>query len=121
MLEQLKVHVGATMAELNQGSYEVAPPLFLNALCAPGTWDELPKSMRKTFVCNAPTVITDFEDPTLGTVNIDQLTRTTVPTLLTDGGRSRPWAAPVVKRPLRCRDAQGNSSRRCRTRSRNPL
>lgn len=98
LLQELGVHVGATMAELKQGNFEAALPLFLNGVCAPGTWNELPESMQETFIYNAPTAITDFEDPTLGTIDVDQLTRVTLPTLLTDGGRSRPWAAAVVNR-----------------------
>lgn len=98
LLKELEAPVGTAMAELHRGNFETALPLFLNGVCAPGTWNELPESMRDTFIYNAPTAITDFEDPTLGTIDVEQLPRLTVPTLLTDGGCSRPWAAAVVTR-----------------------
>ena len=98
MLGELQGQVGMVMGELTQGNHETAARLFMDTLIAPGTWASLPDAMQRTFAYNAPTVITDFSDPTIGSLDVEQLTRLTVPTLLTLGGRSGPLAAAVQKR-----------------------
>ncbi len=98
MLREMQPQIGAIMGELTAGNHEKGARLFMGALMAPGTWDALPEPMQKTFVYNAPTVVTDFGEPTLGSLDVDQLSRLEMPVLLTDGGRSLPWAAAVQRR-----------------------
>lgn len=96
MMADVQPHVGAALAELQQGNDEKAAPLFLNSLCSAGAWDEIPETMQEAFINNAPAVLPPFQDPSLGAIDKDKLNRLNVPTLVTNGARSYAWLAAVV-------------------------
>lgn len=98
VLGELQAQIGVVMGELMQGNYETAASVFMDRLVAPGTWNSLPEAMQDSFVFNAPTVITDFNDPTLGTISTSALEQLNMPILITNGSVTLPWAGAVVER-----------------------
>lgn len=99
VLEDLQPRFGAVLADIERGDHEAAARRFMDTVVmGPGGWETLPEQMRETFAYNAPTVLNDFHDPALGVVDLDQLAGLTVPVLLTEGGRSEPWATAVLGR-----------------------
>ena len=63
----------------------------------PGWWDRLPPELHRTFVDNAPTFAISLADPDWSALDADQLERSGVPVLLTDGTDSPPWLPIIVR------------------------
>ena len=54
----------------------------------PGMWERLPDEVRQTMVDNAPTFLETIDDPRWADLDVERLSRRSVPLLLTDGERS---------------------------------
>lgn len=98
-MQDLQGRFGPVLADIEQGNHEAAARVFMDTVViGPGGWDALPEQMRQTYFHNASTVLNDFHDPTLGTLDIDQLAGLDVPVLLAGGGLSNPLFAAVLGR-----------------------
>lgn len=96
-MEGMQARLDRMIAELEQGNDEAAARLVIETVAmGPGAWDALPQQSRRTFIHNGPTWLDHANDPTQGSLNPDDLTRISVPTLLTEGGHSDPVDRAVV-------------------------
>ena len=64
----------------------------------PGTWAQLPREIRQTFVENAPTFLDEVHDPDQLVFELDWIRTFSRPVLLSRGAQSPPLFAPVVTR-----------------------
>jgi pimeloyl-ACP methyl ester carboxylesterase len=89
----------AVEQRLAAGDMEGGARLFFETVVfGPGAWEQLPEQSRRTFVTNAPTFLEEMRDPEQLRIDLDGLARFPHPTLLTNGGESKPEFLPVVAR-----------------------
>jgi len=63
----------------------------------PGSWDQLPRSLRETFVRNAPTFADERRDPFAGKVDLERLKTFPRPILLSKGDTSPTFLHAIVE------------------------
>lgn len=82
---------------IEAGEHERAARVFVEEIAfGPGTWDRLPRFVRKTFVENAATFAEEFRDPGVYRVDVDALRGFGGPTLLTRSEDSPAWFGVVI-------------------------
>jgi pimeloyl-ACP methyl ester carboxylesterase len=88
----------AQLAEEAEADPEGAARLFVEEVAfGPGSWDQLPRYLRETFVRNAPTFADERRDPDAGRVDLEGLGTFPRPILLTKGETSPPYLHAVVE------------------------
>lgn len=84
---------------LEAGDHPAAAERFVETVAlGPGEWAQLPESVRRTFVRNAPTYLGELRDPDALAVDLTELARYTKPILLSQGDQSPPMFAPILER-----------------------
>jgi pimeloyl-ACP methyl ester carboxylesterase len=90
-------HQDAVVTRLAAGDLEGGARQFVETIAfGPGAWEQLPPQTRQTFVDNAPTFLSDAEDPDGFTVGLEALASFPHPLLLTRGDASPPFFRPIV-------------------------
>ena len=78
---------------------EAGARLFVETMSSgPGAWDRLPPEMRRTHIANARTFLDETRDAEQLALDLAALARFDRPALLTLGGKSPPFFAPVADR-----------------------
>lgn len=76
-----------------------AAELFVEEVAfGPGSWDHLPKGMRRMMIHNASTYLDESRDPEATVIDEAALVRFRAPVLLTSGDQSPPLFGPVLER-----------------------
>ncbi|MGH2683307.1 MAG: alpha/beta fold hydrolase [Actinomycetota bacterium] len=87
----------AQLAEQTEADPEGAARRFVEEVgFGPGSWDQLPRFLRETFVRNAPTFADERRDPGAGWVDLERLKRFPRPILLSKGEVSPPYLHAIV-------------------------
>ena len=82
---------------IEEGDHERAARVFVEEVAfGPGTWERLPRFVRKTFVENAETFAEEFRDPGVYGVDVEALRRFAGPSLLTRSEDSPAWFGVVI-------------------------
>lgn len=101
-LAQLRPTMASTdsaMGHLRKAENEQGARLFVEEVAlGPGMWDQLPASLRETFVTHARTWLDEQTDPSWTVLDLDGLSACTVPVLLSRGSASPPWFSTVLER-----------------------
>jgi pimeloyl-ACP methyl ester carboxylesterase len=91
--------ITAAAARLAAGDAEGGARQFVETVAlGPGAWDQVPPTVRQTFVRNAATFLDETRDPKAFTLDLTELAAFPRPALLTRGDRSPAWFAPIVAR-----------------------
>jgi pimeloyl-ACP methyl ester carboxylesterase len=87
----------AQLAEQAEADPEDAARRFVEEVAfGPGSWDQLPRFLRETFVRNAPTFADERRDPGAGRVDLERLKRFPRPILLSKGEIGPPYLHAIV-------------------------
>ena len=94
-LERVQAGMSTVLALLERGDALGAARRFVDELAfEPGAWEQLPEPLRDTMIDAAPTLLAEQNDPLWASV--DGLGAIDCPVLLTQGGESPSWFAPIV-------------------------
>lgn len=97
LLKEVNRRTGAVVERIASGDHGGAAELFVETVAlGPGTWAQLPRELRQTFIENAPTFLDEADDPEQLAFNLDWIRGFFRPALLTQGDQSPPTFAPVV-------------------------
>ena len=83
---------------IERGEAEAAAREFVEIVLGPGAWEMLPEGNRATMVRNADTFAGEALDPAWVDIDLDALSRISVPVLLTQGDQSPPMFAAIIAR-----------------------
>jgi pimeloyl-ACP methyl ester carboxylesterase len=96
-LEAVQATARAVCAQVERGEARGAAERFVEEIAlGPGTWELLPEPLRETMVDSAAAFAVEQQDPAWADVELDELARTGVPMLISEGDESPPWFAPIV-------------------------
>jgi pimeloyl-ACP methyl ester carboxylesterase len=88
---------GRVVEIIETSDHERAARVFVEEVAfGPGTWERLPRFVRKTFVKNAETFAEEFRDPGVYGVDVAALGRFEGPVLLTRSDDSPAWFGVVL-------------------------
>lgn len=89
----------AVTARLKAGDIPGGAQQFVDEVAfGPGAWDQLPDSVRETFLNNALTAVNEGEDPDWSTLDLEGLAAFPCPALLSEGDQSPPWFPVIIGR-----------------------
>jgi pimeloyl-ACP methyl ester carboxylesterase len=98
-LAAVRERIAAVVPLLEAGDFEAGARRFVETIAfGPGAWEWLPASTREIFVSNAPTWLDELRDPTWMTLDLTRLSNYSGPALISLGGESPPYFAPVAER-----------------------
>jgi pimeloyl-ACP methyl ester carboxylesterase len=83
---------------IGRGEAEAAAREFVEIVLGHGSWEMLPEGNRATMVRNADTFAGEALDPAWADIDLDALSRISVPVLLTQGDQSPPMFAAIIAR-----------------------
>jgi pimeloyl-ACP methyl ester carboxylesterase len=99
MLEEVGKRIGAVVARIASGDDAGAARQFVETVAlGPGTWDQLSRDLKETFITNAPTFLDEAHDPEQLAFDLGWIGAFHGPSLLTTGDQSPPIFAPVVEK-----------------------
>jgi pimeloyl-ACP methyl ester carboxylesterase len=89
--------VGTVVELARDGDHAGAAELFVERVAfEPGTWPQLPESIRATMVAGAPAFVAEQSDPGWAVIDTDALAELRRPVLLSQGDESPPWFRMIV-------------------------
>jgi pimeloyl-ACP methyl ester carboxylesterase len=97
VLAEVGRRASAVIELLKAGDNAGGARLFVETIAlGPGTWEQLPEPMQRTFIVNAPTWLDETQDPEALTLDLARLATFTRPALVSHGGQSPPFFPRVV-------------------------
>ena len=97
-LSSVQQRTAAVIETLRTGDLEAGARQFVETIAfGPGTWDQLPPPMRKTFVFNAPTWLDEMNEPAAYRIDLDRLASFGAPLLMTQGDQSPPFFRAILE------------------------
>ena len=101
-LAAVQERIAAVVPLLEAGEIEAGARRFVETIAfGPGAWDQLPQTVRDTFVFNALTWLDELREPGWMSLDLERLAAFSAPTLLSFGGESPPFFPAVVQRIAR--------------------
>ena len=98
-IDEVVAGEGRVVEIIDAGDHERAARVFVEEIAfGPGTWERLPRFVRKTFIENAETFAEEFRDPGVYGVDVEPLRRFDRPVLLTGSDDSPAWFGVVIDR-----------------------
>jgi pimeloyl-ACP methyl ester carboxylesterase len=87
-----------TVVELARGGDQAgAAELFVERVAfEPGTWPQLPDSIKATMIAGAPAFVAEQSDPGWAVIDTDALAELRRPVLLSQGDQGPPWFGMIV-------------------------
>ena len=83
---------------IDKGDPEAGARHFVEHVAiGPGAWQLLPREMRAAMIRNAHSFAAELHDPDWGELDLAVLGELPMPVLLTRGGASLPWFAPIME------------------------
>ena len=99
MLAAVQERTASVLDTLSAGQTEAGAKQFVETVAfGPGTWDQLPPAMQRTFVFNAPTWFDEMQEQEAFTLDLDSLSEFGGPVLITEGDQSPPFFHVIVER-----------------------
>jgi pimeloyl-ACP methyl ester carboxylesterase len=99
MLDEVGKRIGAVVERIASGDDAGAARQFVETVAlGPGTWDQLSRDLKETFITNAPTFLDEAHDPEQLAFDLAWIGAFHRPSLLTTGDQSPPIFAPVVEK-----------------------
>jgi pimeloyl-ACP methyl ester carboxylesterase len=96
MAAEVRALLEAVARMLRAGDIEAGTSRFVEGVLGPGMWQQLPATMRRTFMANAPAYVDMLGDAGWADLDVAALPGRTWPLCLTDGGRSPRWLPTIV-------------------------
>lgn len=94
----LQEKIDGVLADLRRGEQEGGARRFVEEIAfRPGTWEQLPESVRQAFIRNALTFLDEQSDPEWSTLDLEAFSRFERPVLLTRGDQSPPWFPRIIE------------------------
>ena len=98
MVSEADRNTASVLDLIRAGDHAGAAELFVETIAlGPGTWDQLPETMRSRMIENAPTFLDEENAPDNGRIDLGRLERFPGPALLTLGHQSPPMFAPIAR------------------------
>jgi len=98
LLQEVKQRIDAVVSLIVQGENEKAAMKFVETIAfKPGSWQQLPEPLQKTFIYNAPTWFEELQDPESLLLDMDRISNFDKPALLTMGSESPPFFIAVLE------------------------
>lgn len=90
--------VSPVLELIGRGEPEAAAREFVEIVLGPDAWETLPEEERASMAANADSFAGEAFDPAWADIDLDALSRISVPVLLTQGDQSPPLFATVIAR-----------------------
>lgn len=98
LLQEVQQRIDGVVSLIVQGKNEKAAIQFVESIAfKPGSWQQLPERLQKTFIYNATTWFEELQDPGSMLLDMDRISNFDKPTLLTMGSESPPFFIAVLE------------------------